>query len=131
MTTAFTYTTPILCVDNAQASLDHYVAVLGFEIAWQWSDDDEFGGGTPVFACVRRGEVSIFLGEKRQGNPGTWLMLHLDDRDDVDALHVEYQASGAKILEAPDDMPWGMREMVVSDLDGNCFRIAAPVDRPS
>jgi uncharacterized glyoxalase superfamily protein PhnB len=43
------------------------------------------------------------------------------------ALHHEFQHSGARIVEPPDDKPWGMRELLVQDLDGHTFPIAAPI----
>lgn len=119
----FTGATPILTVDNVGASLEHYEKVLGFAVSWQWSDDQEFEGGRPTFACVCRGDVSLFLAEQCQGNPGSWISLFLASLEDVDAMHEEFVASGAKIVEPPTDCPWGMREMLVEDLDGNTFRI--------
>ena len=46
---------------------------------------------------------------------------------DVDALHKEYQASGADITQPPTDKPWGMREMLVKDIDGHVLRIGQPI----
>ena len=42
---------------------------------------------------------------------------------DVDALYEELKAKGAKLLNAPKDYPYGMRDFNVADLDGNelCF----------
>lgn len=47
---------------------------------------------------------------------------------DVDALHAEFAGAGAKIRMAPKDMPWGIREMHVSDLDGNVIRFGTGED---
>jgi uncharacterized glyoxalase superfamily protein PhnB len=121
----FNHCTPIFCVTDLTHSLEHYRDVLGFEIAWQWSDDQAFEGGSPTFACVCRGEVSIFLGHQRQGSPGAWVSLHLPHPDDVDRVHTEYLASGARVVEPPSDRSWGLREMWVEDLDGNTFRIGS------
>ena len=52
----FSWVTPVLCVNDMIASLAHYEQVLGFEIAWQWSDTEAFEGPEkPTFACVCRG----------------------------------------------------------------------------
>jgi hypothetical protein len=32
-----------------------------------------------------------------------------------------------KITEPPTDKPWGMREMLVEDMDGHTLRIGAPL----
>ena len=124
----FTFATPILSVEDGAQSLEHYVQVLGFEVAWQWSDDRGFDeGGAPTFMCVCRGEVSLFLAEKCQGQPGGWVMLNVKATSDVDAVYEELAAKGARILEPPRDCSWGMRELWVQDLDGNVLRIGAPV----
>ena len=109
-------------------SLEHYTGALGFEIAWQWSDDQQFEGGSPTFACVCRGDVSLFLAHQNQGAPGAWLHLNVASVEALAAMHAEFAASGAKVIEPPADRPWGMREMVVEDLDGNTLRIGARPD---
>ena len=48
-------------------------------------------------------------------------------RAELDSLFQEYKASGADIVEEPQDRSWGMREMIVRDLDGNTFRMGLTV----
>ncbi len=122
----FTFCTPIFSVSDLSASLVHYREVLGWTVEWQWSDEAQFEGGAPTFACVRRGEVTLFLGQERQGSPGSWIFLNVATLADLEALHDELSAKGARIAEPPSDCPWGMREMLVQDLDGNTLRIGAP-----
>ena len=120
----FTWATPILCVNDMPQSLQHCRDVLGFEIAWSWSDHDAFDAPqAPTFACVCRGDISIFLCEQDQGKPGAWVCLNVADRDALMTLHAEYAAAGACIDEPPEDRSWGMCEMLVRDPDGNVFRI--------
>ena len=120
----FTWLTPVLCVNDLSASLKHYQDVLGFGVSWAWNDDEAFESpNNPTFACVYRGECSIFLCEQGQGNPGSWLCMNLDTLDLLDEVYAEYQKSGANIVEPPKDYSWGMREMIVQDIDGNTFRV--------
>ncbi len=120
----FTWQTPVLCVSDLSASLRHYQEVLGFGVSWAWNDDEAFENPEkPTFACVYRGECFIFLCEQGQGNPGSWLCMNLESLEELERVHKEYQASGAEIVEPPTDCSWGMREMIVRDLDGNTFRI--------
>ncbi|TNE92566.1 MAG: bleomycin resistance family protein [Deltaproteobacteria bacterium] len=124
----FTWVTPILCVDDLPASLAYYTAQLGFELAWSWGEDQAFDSEAhPTFACVCRGDVSVFLSERHQGVPGAWMSLNVGSQADLDALHAEYVASGARIVEPPAVRVWGMREMWVEDLDGNVFRMGCPL----
>lgn len=111
----FRHSTPIFRVETMAVSIDYYVNRLGFQVAWDWDDP-------PTFACVKRGDVALFLAEQDQGSPGTWLFI---DVDDVDRLYVEYLASGAVIVQPPADQPWGSREMIVQDPDGHHFRFAS------
>lgn len=124
----FTDSVPILCVQDLMASLEHYQSDLGFQVVWTWSNEQHFEGGKPSFACVCRGQVSVFLCEQGQGQPGAWMSLFLNTLADLDAVYKEYQQSGADIAEPPTDRPWGMREMFVRDIDGNVFRIGASLE---
>ena len=107
--------TPIFNVKNVPASIDYYVKKLGFQLAWDW-------GVPSSFACVTRGDTSLFLCEGGQGAPGTWLFINVED---VDLLWAEYQESDATIVQAPTNFSWGHREMNVEDLDGHRFRFAS------
>jgi uncharacterized glyoxalase superfamily protein PhnB len=46
---------------------------------------------------------------------------------DIDRLHDELRERGARIEMPPTDMPWGLREMNVADLDGNVLRFGAGI----
>ena len=68
----FQHSTPIFRVEAMGISIEYYVKQLGFQLAWDWGDP-------PTFACVKRGDVSLFLSERNQGQrePGsssTWMM---------------------------------------------------------
>jgi Glyoxalase superfamily protein len=77
---------PILNVQNFAAAMDYYVNKLGFSKKWDWGDP-------PIFGCVARGKVEIFLCEGGQGQPGVWMSIFMES---VDALHD--LNSGSKIL---------------------------------
>ncbi|HLZ62221.1 MAG TPA: VOC family protein [Ktedonosporobacter sp.] len=119
----FTGGHPILNVKNVVASLDYYCNTLGFQDVFHWSHED-----TPpwTFAQVCRGHFSVMLCQQAQGGPGMWMYLDLASLADLAALHQEYQASAAKIIQPPTDESWNMREMLVEDLDGHTLRIGAP-----
>ncbi len=110
---------PVLYSENVRRSIDYYTKVLGFEHKWEWDDPPTFGG-------VSRDLVEIYFCEKSQGHPGTWVYLILDK---VDELYERAKANGAKILSAPENREWGMREMLVEDPDGHVLRCAQPVGR--
>lgn len=109
---------PILNVRDLQDSFAYYRDQLGFEVDWEHGDPPDFGS-------VSRGDAIVFLCEGCQGTPGGWMMVFARD---VDALHKEFSATDAKIRMTPKDMPWGIREMHVSDLDGNVIRFGTGED---
>jgi uncharacterized glyoxalase superfamily protein PhnB len=125
----FKHVTPILCVNNVEKSLKYYKDILGFSIEWFWSEDKGFNKGTASFASVCRGDIGYFLAEQCQGNPGAWSSLFLENLDELEVLYQEYLKTGADIIEPPEDKPWGMREMLVQDLDGNKFRIGSGLEQ--
>ena len=111
-------TNPVLRVADLEASISYYVDKLGFHINWQY----------PKMADVERGRTSIFLSVGDQGHPGSWVWIGVNN---VEALHEEYLASGAKIRNPPNNYEWAL-EMQVEDLDGNVLRIGSDSmpDRP-
>lgn len=104
--------TPILPVADLAKSLDYYVRVLGFAMAWQ------DGSG---FAAVARGECSLMLCQGGQGHAGTWVWVGVSD---ADALHDELKARGAIVRHPPSNYPWA-REVQIADLDGNVLRMGS------
>ncbi len=106
--TVFEGTTPILRVQNVEASVHYYVDQLGFKLNWQ----------SPYFASVSRGRCTIFLSQGDQGHPGSWVWVGVGD---ADALLEEYRRTGAKIRHIPTNYSWAY-EMQVEDLDGNILR---------
>ena len=125
----FGWVTPVLCVNDLVKSLVHYEEVLGFDVAWKWSATETIEDPDhPTFACVSRGDCSVFLCEQGQGSPGSWVYLTVKTREELDQLFQEYTKSGADIAEEPLDRSWGMREMIVRDVDGNVFRMACQIE---
>ena len=112
MRTRFECANAILCVSSLARSLRYYVDVLGFAEA-EWGGDD--------FTQVSRDGASIYLCEGAQGRPGTWVWVGVED---VAALHREYGASGATVLQRPRNFPWAY-EMRIEDPDGHVLRFGS------
>jgi catechol 2,3-dioxygenase-like lactoylglutathione lyase family enzyme len=97
--------TPILFVKDFLEAKAFYTEKLLFEPVWEWGDP-------PGFGCVRLDRVELFLSAGDQGNPGSWLCIFMED---VDSYHERIKERGAEVIQAPQDEPWGMREMQVRD----------------
>ena len=110
----FKNTIPILYSADIRRSLTYYVEVLGFEHRWEWDDP-------PTFGSVRKDAVELFFCKGDQGNPGTWLYLMVND---INEFYETIKARNANILAAPENMEWGMREMLVKDPDDHVIRFS-------
>jgi catechol 2,3-dioxygenase-like lactoylglutathione lyase family enzyme len=100
----------IFTVRDLAASVAHYCDALGFTVTFQY--------GEPAFyACLCRDEVSLHLRSGTRWTPGNGAIAVFVK--DVDALHEELIARGAKVLKPPQNYAYGMRDFNVADPDGN------------
>ena len=85
-----------------------------------------------------RGGVVFFLGggflelsghggpERADGKVALWLQVR-----DVDAEQDRLASAGVEVIETAEDMPWGLRELRVSDPDGVILvLVEVPPDHP-
>jgi uncharacterized glyoxalase superfamily protein PhnB len=103
----------IFTVRDVGASLAYYRDLLGFSVTFQY-------GEPTYYVCLCRDEVAVHLraaGGKASWIPGNGAISVFVT--DVDALHAELVARGARVLQPPRDYPYGMRDFDVADLDGN------------
>ena len=102
----------VFVVSDVTVSIGHYRDALGFSVTFQY--------GNPVsYACLCRDEVSLHLIAARQtkrlpGNGAICVFVK-----DVDAVHAELAARGARVVKPPQNYDYGMRDFDVLDLDGN------------
>ena len=104
---------PVFRVADVPASVKYYEEALGFKNA-SWSNE--------WFASVARGDCNIFLTSDKQSQPRMWIWVGLEGN--VRALHAEYERSGAKIRNPPNNFEWAL-EMQIEDLDGNVIRFGS------
>ncbi len=111
---------PQLRVTSWDRSRAFYLDGLGFKVDWE----HRFEPGFPAFTQVSRDGLCLFLtehaGDCQPGGAAYFVV------DDVDALYQEIGGRGVQPKGAPEDTPWGRREMMVLDPDGNRLRFANP-----
>jgi len=113
--------TPQLRMTNWDRSHAFYIDGLGFAVDWL----HRFEPGFPVFASITREGLTLFLTEHAgdcQLGGAAYIVV-----DDVDALFREISERGVQPVEPPEDAPYGRREMLVVDPDGNRLRFANPM----
>lgn len=109
---------PIFTVSSLRASQSYYRDALGFKLDWDHGDPPDFGS-------VSRGDTMIFMCQGCQAPRGAWTMVFASN---IDRLHDELVGRKAIIKMPPTDMPWGLREMHVADLDGNVLRFGSAIE---
>jgi len=102
----------VFAVTDMGASVSYYRDVLGFDVTFQY-------GEPTYYTCLCRDEVALHLNAsphtRRLPGSGTLCVFVRD----VDSLHAELVARGAKPVSAPQTYDYGMRDFDVLDPDGN------------
>ncbi|MCP5075604.1 MAG: hypothetical protein GY947_20230 [Rhodobacteraceae bacterium] len=107
-----THCFPEVGIGDLGKALDYYTEVMGFELSWRAGDE---------IAVIRDGSVSMFLRSRKSGGLGpSRTILNVNNADRV---FTTWQAVGVAIIEPIATRPWGMREFVAADPDGNEFRV--------
>jgi catechol 2,3-dioxygenase-like lactoylglutathione lyase family enzyme len=103
----------VLAVPDLERSAAYYHEVLGFLVQWKEASD---------WRLVERDGVRVMLGhcpgDMRPSELGSHNWFGYLEVDDVDALHAEIAARGAA-CSPPRDTHYGMREIVVTTVDGH------------
>ncbi len=95
---------------------------LGFRVV------DVTGDEVPYLIAVREGAELHFVHNPDVDPAAGWFRCYVAVTD-VDALHAEWSTlglaeGGPGSLAAPEDKPWGLREMWLTDPDGTVVRLA-------
>ena len=111
---------PVLVVPDLRAAIDFYTSKLGFNLEWEYGDP-------PGYAAVKFGNADIHLAENPEvTNTGAvWLHLQVDD---VDGVYEALRENGVTVEGPPQDRPWGMREIIVVDLNGYRFHMGTSTE---
>jgi uncharacterized glyoxalase superfamily protein PhnB len=114
---AFSQVSPSIYVRDMKRALEFYRELLGFCVV--------FTNGSPVsFAVLRRDAASVHLCVRPAvvGTCHTHIML-----SDLDSLYGKLVGVGATVRQPPKVQPWGLRDILVADCDGNTFEFAESV----
>jgi predicted enzyme related to lactoylglutathione lyase len=107
---------PALPLDDVAAGVVHYREVLGFQVNYQQHD----------LGVMDRDGVRLLLiarTERHKGIGSAYVYVA-----DADALYGELLAKSATIHAEPESHPWGLREFLVSDPEGNEITFGQPFE---
>ena len=102
----------VFTVSDIAKSIAYYRDALGFAVTFQY-------GQPEFYACLCRDDVALHLlaAQETKRLPGQGAVCVFVR--DVDAVHAELSARGAKVIKPPQNYDYGMRDFDVTDLDGN------------
>ena len=107
---------PELPCDDVPAAVAYYRDVLGFAV--NYAQDD--------IGVMDRDAARILLIARTPRHTGIGsCYVYVSD---ADALHAELVARGAGVQGPPVSRPWGLREFVVLDPDGNRLTLGKPFE---
>lgn len=124
----FTYA--ILYVDNVRKSLDFYQQAFGFEthLLHESGDWGELATGTTRL-CFSSHQLMAQLGKTTsKANPKAPSFEVAFTTSDVPQAVEKAIAAGAKLIQAPEQMPWGQIVAYVADPDGVLIELCTLVE---
>ncbi len=106
----------LFAVEDIERALAYYRDALGFRIDFRWGEPAIYAGIARDEVCIHLQTAALSPRAPGQGALNVFVT-------DVDALHAEFAARGARIVRPPQDYDYGMRDFDVLDPDGNdlCF----------
>ena len=107
---------PSLPCGDVAAAVAHYRDVLGFRINYQQQD----------LGVMDRDAITVLLIARSPRHTGIGSAYFYVA--DADALHAELTGKGALVEGEPVSQPWGLREFLVFDPDGNELRFGQPFE---
>ena len=121
---------PQLFVANIGTATDFFVSRLGFVIAFTY-------GEPPFYAQVRRDGARINLrcvdrpvidADLRDREELLAASLTVATTGEIKTLFLEFQAAGVPFVRTLKRQPWGARDFIVKDPDGNLLLFAGPAE---
>jgi catechol 2,3-dioxygenase-like lactoylglutathione lyase family enzyme len=121
---------PQLFVADIAASCEFFAGKLGFVTAFTYGEPPfyaqvERDGARINLRCVAQPVMDAAVRDREQ-----WLAASLivATPEEIEALFLDYQAAGVTLFQTLKQQPWGARDFIVKDLDGNLLRFSGPVE---
>ena len=115
-------------VADINASCDFFTEKLGFAV-------DFIYGNPPFYGQVVRDNARlalrlvcepVFVGDIRQREHLLSAAITVDTADEIKQLFLGFQAAGVRFHQTLKKQPWGARNFIVVDPDGNLILFAGP-----
>ena len=121
---------PQLFVADIKASLHFFAGKLGFAIGFSYGEPPCYAqvtrdGARINLRCVERPVIDPELRDREQLLSAA---LTVATAEEIKALFLEFQAAGVAFFQTLKRQPWGARNFIVRDPDGNLLLFAGPTE---
>jgi uncharacterized glyoxalase superfamily protein PhnB len=127
---AITAAEPQLFVADIGTAIDFFVSKLGFAVAFTYGEPRFYAqvrrdGARINLRCVDRPVIDADLRD-REGLLAA--SLTVATAGEIKTLFLEFQATGVTFVQTLKRQPWGARDFIVKDPDGNLLLFAGPAE---
>jgi catechol 2,3-dioxygenase-like lactoylglutathione lyase family enzyme len=121
---------PQLFVADIKASCDFFAGKLGFAVAFTYGEPPFYAqvgrdGARINLRCVAQPVIDQALRDREQLLSAS---LTVATAEEIEALFLEFQAAGVTYFQTLKREPWGARDFIIKDLDGNLLLFAGPAE---
>jgi catechol 2,3-dioxygenase-like lactoylglutathione lyase family enzyme len=121
---------PQLFVADINASCDFFTRKLGFVMAFSYGEPPFYAqvkrdGALINLRCVEHPVIDAALRDREQLLSAA---LTVATAQEIKALFLEFQAAGVTFFQTLKREPWGARNFIVRDPDGNLLLFAGPAE---
>lgn len=121
---------PVLYVSDFSLALAFYTQKLGFAVDFAYGEPPFFGVVVRDAArlCLRKVTGPVFAGDIREREELLSASITLDTAVGLKKLFLDYQAADVSFHLPLKTQPWGARNFILRDPDGNLILFASPAD---
>jgi len=121
---------PQLFVADIKASCDFFTGKLGFVIAFTYGEPPFYAqiqrdGARINLRCVAQPVIDSGLRDREQLLSAALTVATVEE---IKALFLEFQSTGATFFQTLRSEPWRARNFIVRDVDGNLLLFAGPAE---
>jgi catechol 2,3-dioxygenase-like lactoylglutathione lyase family enzyme len=121
---------PQLFVGDIKASCDFFTGKLGFAVVFSYGEPPFYAqvrrdGARLNLRCVEQLVIDAGLRDREQLLSAS---LTIATAEEIEALFVEFQNAGVTFFQSLRCEPWGARDFIVRDIDGNLLLFAGPAE---
>ena len=121
---------PQLFVADIKASCDFFTQKLGFALAFVYGDPPFYGqvkrdAAAFNLRCVDRPVIDAELREREHLLSAA---VTVATSAEIEQLYAEFQGAGVAFHQPLERQPWGAKNFIIRDLDGNLLLFAGPAE---